>query len=216
MSLFIDLGIVLFLILSVFIGYKKGLIKVLFSIVSFAIAIVLTIMLSGPISNYVINNTDIDEKIESVITKNTNTTETQSIEVALDKDTMENLPETISKYIATNLVENTVQSLAKKIATTIVNIVVAIGIYIVVRMVLWILRSILEVIAKLPLIKQFNEIGGLVCGFIKGILIVYIVFAIISLVAPLINQIEFILAINKSILGSFVYNNNLILQILFK
>ena len=51
--------------LITFIGYKRGLIKVAFKLISFLLAIVLAVVLYKPISNFIINNTLYEIKKES-------------------------------------------------------------------------------------------------------------------------------------------------------
>ena len=65
--LILDIGILLFVGLSTFIGYKLGLIKVAFGIVSFIIAILISLLLYRPISNAITNHTQIPEKIQTQI-----------------------------------------------------------------------------------------------------------------------------------------------------
>ena len=68
MAIIIDLIIVALLAISIFIGYYKGLTKSLIRIFSFVIAIVVAAMFFKPVSNLVIDNTEIDDKIrESII-----------------------------------------------------------------------------------------------------------------------------------------------------
>ena len=55
MNYLIDLIILAIIALSTFIGYKKGLIKVAFGLVSFILAILLSVTLYKPVSNFVIN-----------------------------------------------------------------------------------------------------------------------------------------------------------------
>ena len=69
MAIIIDLIVIAILVLSTFLGYKKGLIGVAFKILSFLIAIVITLILYRPISNYIINNTEIALTIENSISE---------------------------------------------------------------------------------------------------------------------------------------------------
>lgn len=63
----LDLIIIGFILLMTFIGYKKGLINMAFSIVSFFIAIFISLLLYKPISNLIITKTTIDETIQNTI-----------------------------------------------------------------------------------------------------------------------------------------------------
>ena len=77
MSIVIDLIVIGIILLSTFLGYKKGLIGVAFKIASFLIAIIITLILFKPISNYIMNNTTFAKTIEETIVE---TLSTQEIE----------------------------------------------------------------------------------------------------------------------------------------
>ena len=51
----------------VFFGYKKGLIGVAFNLCAFLVAIIVTWILYNPVTNLVINNTEIDDGIKNAI-----------------------------------------------------------------------------------------------------------------------------------------------------
>ena len=63
----LDLIIILVILLFTFLGYRKGLVKTAISILSFLIALVISIMLYKTVGNIIINNTGIDERIENAI-----------------------------------------------------------------------------------------------------------------------------------------------------
>ena len=67
MGIIIDLILIAFILLCVFYGYKKGLVKLGLKLVSFLIAIVITFILYRPLSDIVIINTSIDETIQNAI-----------------------------------------------------------------------------------------------------------------------------------------------------
>ena len=75
MGLIIDAIIVLIIIISSFLGYKKGLTKSFLKIFTFIIALVISFVLFKPISNIIINNTDIDENLQKAIEEKFNQSE---------------------------------------------------------------------------------------------------------------------------------------------
>ncbi len=70
MGLLMDIILIAILVLNVIIGYKKGLINVIFNICAFLLAIVITIILYKPVSNIIIENTNIKENIKTTIMNN--------------------------------------------------------------------------------------------------------------------------------------------------
>ena len=75
MGIFLDIVVVAILALNIILGYKKGLINVVFNIVAFLLAIVITLVLYKPVSNIIIQNTNIHENIKEMILKRSQGTE---------------------------------------------------------------------------------------------------------------------------------------------
>ena len=65
MGFIIDIILVAILLLSTFLRYKKGLVKLGAKLFAGIIAIIVTIVAYRPVSGMIINNTSIDEKIEN-------------------------------------------------------------------------------------------------------------------------------------------------------
>lgn len=220
MAIIIDLIVIAILVLSTFLGYKKGLIGVAFKILSFLIAIVITLILYRPISNYIINNTEIALTIENSISEKLSTTKME--EGKIDESSTD-LPNVVVNYINKEIVSTVnetgdalVQIVAKELSQTIINLIVVIGIFVITRLLLLFAKAILSAIAELPIIKQFNEVGGIIYGILRGILLIYVLLAILSFILPMLDKTAILSAINDSILTKILYNNNLILMLFFK
>lgn len=213
MGILLDIIIIAILLISVVLGYKKGLINVAFNLCAFIIALIITLVLYRPITNFVIDNTEFDDKIESVIIeKGITNGEENTIEDG-----------TLNKYIEEYVmksVDNTkneiVKSTATIIAEKIIGTVVMIALFIVIRILLIFAKAIINGIANLPIIKQFNELGGLLYGILRGIVIVYGILTIMFIVISMNNNGVFANAIDTSIVSRILYENNIILNIIFK
>ena len=206
MSIIIDLVIVAIIALCILIGYHKGLTGSLLKIVSFVLALIIAFILFKPVSNFIINKTDWDENLEQAIKQSFLKQEEQKPE---EEKTQENMPDVITNYInesvekAGNEAKTAiVESTARNVAIMIINIAVAIGLFIVSRIILL-------------FIKQCDKLGGVVYGLLQSLVIIYIALAIISFISPMINNTSFIIALQKSFIGSAMYNNNLLLKIIF-
>lgn len=220
MSLIIDIIIIAIILLSTYLGYKKGLIGVAFKIISFIIALSITLILYKPVSNYIIQETTIDDTIRSTISEKIAGAETTQEGKIVEND---QTPKVITQYI-NSVVEETVQNSKQAIAQVVsenltvsmINIIVMIGLFIIIRIILIAVMAILKLIGKIPVIKQFNEIGGILYGIIRGLLIIYAVLAIISLALPMLDKMQPLNYINSTIITKFMYNNNIILKIFLK
>ena len=224
MGIIVDLIIIATLVLFILIGYKKGLTGSLIKLVSFAIALILAIVLYKPVANIIKQNTQIDETIETTIistfSKDKVEDTTDNGDQKSSKET--NLPETIIKNInneiehATIDVRNSiVEQTAKDTTNTIINIGSGLIIYIAIRFILFVISLFLKQITKLPLIKQADKIGGIGYGLIEGIVIICIILGIASLTSIIWENNIIVTAITKSTIGNAIYNNNIILKLLF-
>lgn len=212
MTIVVDLVILAIMALCIIIGYVRGLTGSLIKILSFVLSIIIAFILFIPVSNLIIDKTSIDENLE------------QSIREAIiqeDKTEEGKMPETITNYIGEKVEEASdsakeaiVDSTARDVAVTIVKAGTWIGLFIVARILLIFLKFVTGLITKLPVIKQFDKLGGIIYGILEGIIIIYVILAIISFIAPMIGG-NIIDAIDNSMVGSILYNNNLLLKIIF-
>ena len=70
MGIILDIILIFIMALSIILGYKKGLVKVAVKLCAFLIAVIITLVFYKPVSNLIIENTQLDEKIEGVIIEN--------------------------------------------------------------------------------------------------------------------------------------------------
>jgi len=218
MSIILDLILVGIILLSTLLGYKKGLIGVAFKIVSFVIAIIVTLILYVPVANLVIYNTGFDESIESAIVENLSASNIEESGELKKEET--NMPAVIVDYIngyvqetITTTQNGIVKAVSRDLAVNIIKIGVMIVLFIVVKIGLIFAKFIIEGIAKLPILKQFNEVGGIAYGILRGVILVYAILLVVSLLVPVLNNADILKAINETMLCKMMYNNNIILKL---
>ena len=209
MAFIIDIVLIAIIALFTFIGYKQGLVKAAIKILSFFIAIAIALILYKPISGLVINHTTIDDKIKNTITANVKIEERQ--EEVQDQSNI--VKENLSNKIIAGA-NNTIEQMAEAFTVKLIEIIVMILLYIIVRIILKFISALTDVITNLPILKQINKTGGTIYGFLKGIIIVHVLLAIIYLASPVINNTAF-KEIDNTIITKQIYNNNVLLKIVF-
>ncbi len=212
MTIVVDLIILAILIICIIIGYVRGLTGSLIKILSFVLSLIIAFILFVPISNLIIDKTQIDDNLEQSI---------KEMIIGNEENKEEKMPEAITDYIgqkvenaADDAKESIANSTARDVAITIVKAGTWIALFIIARILLIFLRFITSLIAKLPVIKQFDKLGGIIYGILEGLIIVYILLAIISFVAPMLDN-SIVDSIDKSFIGNMMYNNNILLKIIF-
>ena len=215
MGIILDVIIVAILAINVYLCYKKGLVNLAVGLVAFIAAIILAIILYRPVSNLVIENTQFDENIENVIIENfsAQTPDGEQVEVQyvsvwsyLEKYIGEAVGETQNELVADT---------AATLAVKVINLGVIIVIYLVVRVALFALTFIADAITSLPILKQLDDVGGILYGAIKALIIVYVVLAIVFFVVGLTANTTISTAIDSSYVTKFFYNNNILLNLVF-
>ena len=214
MGIVVDLIIVAVMLLFIFLGYKKGLTGSLIKLLSFVIAIVLAVILYKPVGNVVIENTTIDDNIRTSLNETFGVQENKQ-----EEKNEENVPSSIMNNInkeIENATDEVKTNVIDETTKTVVYVGSAIVIFLAVKVVLLIVSLFTSQITKLPIIRQVDKIGGLAYGAIEGIVIVYAKLAVISLTSVIWANNAVVMAIGKSTLGEMLYNNNIILNLLFK
>ena len=200
MGIIIDLVIIVIILLSTYLAYKKGLISLAVQLIAIIISLAITLVLYKPVTNVVVNVTNIDETIQDAILKKANTMISENNEKS-DK---------IIETIQSNMLPET----AEVIAVNIIQGAVIIILYIVGRVILRFVSIIANIVSKIPIISQINKTGGIIYGLLRCIIIVYAILLIINLSGTINPQNPVYTDLEESYIGKTMATNN-ILNVLF-
>ncbi len=199
MGIVADIIIVVIILLSTFLAYRKGLVKLAISLCAFIIAIAVTFVFYKPISNFVINATGIDEAIENGIYEKANS-------IMEENKTDDDLTSQVIETTQNNMLPETARNLAIDIVTGGTIIVLFVGLKIGLRFV----TLFADLVTKLPIIKQFNKIGGTIYGAIRGILIVYVLLLILGVFTQINPSNTASESVEQSYLAKTMSENNIL------
>ena len=205
MSLAIDCTILAIIGLFIFIGYKQGLIKLALKILTFLIAIIISMFLYKPIANFIINNTNIDENIQTAM-----------IEKILPEGQNEKyiISEELSMTIPIiDTADKTITQIIDSLADKMIEVGTFFVLFILSKIILMFVTILSTLITKLPIIKQLDKTGGVIYGLVKAVFIIYFIFAIISLISPFL-PISYINVIESTFIGNLFYEYNFLLILL--
>ena len=198
MGIIIDVIIVLFILLSVFLGYRKGLVSLGIHLVAFIVALLIAFILYRPIGNLIINTTEIDESLQGVISEK------------LEEVVVGNNEETTTNSLIGDIQNGAVSETSKSLSMNIIYGVTVIVLFIILRIALVFISAIANWIAKLPILKQANKAGGIIYGLLRGVLIVYVLLLIINLVITLNPQSGLNEMINETYLTKAMMEYNIL------
>ena len=217
MGILIDLIIITVMFLFVYMGYRKGLIKVGIKLLAFIISILVALLFYKPIASQIMANTQIDEKINENIYTSIKDIDFNNI----SEEEKNNNPiiKITEKYITEaidNSKQNTAQYVADSLTATLVEGITFIGLIIVLRIALLALNLIADIIGNLPIIKQFNKSGGIIYGLVEGFLIINCILAFLYIINPICANGQIQKNIEKSHIGKMKYENNFIINTVSK
>ena len=224
--------VALILIGCTVLGGIKGFVHTIFTMFSLFIIIMLTGVLSPYVADYINGHTDVPKSIHSKVEEKINLKEKISSDSSanrndlIDKmDMPEQLKEVIKEksqaagdaFSATTEAasEKLVTGIYDRIADLIVSAIAYLFTFAVVGVIVLIAGILLDIVSKLPGIKQANAILGVIVGFVQGYLAVSVVyiaavaFAATELGASVISQVA------ESEILTWFYNHNIVVDIVF-
>ena len=196
MGIIIDIIIIAIVVLSIFLGYKKGLVALSIQLLSFIIAVVITFILYQPITNFIVNATGIDELIQNSILEKAN-------DVMQEDNEMSN---TIVEQVKNDMLPET----ARTISINIITFGVVIILFLLVKIGLRFVTALANLVAKLPILKQANELGGIIYGFIRGLLLIYVILLVINISGEINPENGAYKSVNETNLGKFMMQYNVL------
>lgn len=171
----IDFIIIGIIVAFLFVGYIKGLVGSILSLVQYLVVIFFAFQLNGQVSKLLIEQFHLDSTILTWFYQNAS------------------LSENNLQFISEEMIQSFV--------ARIIHVIAFLTVFIVLKIFFWILVTILNRVTKLPILNEVNKLGGILVGGIEGILIVYILITLINwLPLPSLDSTKAMLA--SSLIGN--------------
>lgn len=220
-------GIVILLILILFIwmGYRRGFIREIVSFFFVFLSLSLAWAINPYINDFLISETPVYSTIQETCT---DFVQKQSSDLENEMESSSqfidglNLPEILRKNIeknnnTENYAELSVNTLTEYVsgylARTIVNGLSYVLAYILATIGIRIVVYILNLIAGLPILKTANKLTGGLVGFVKGLVFIWILFLILTVLCSTEIGKTSLELIEKDSLLSVIYQYDPLIQI---
>lgn len=173
-------------------GLLKGFILSMFNLIGFFIAIYVARVVAPVFASYISQNTGIYSSVYKFV------------EPKLSID-----PSASSVF---NILGISKEGINGSVTNFIITIGSFVLVFLLLRLLLFVVSRLLDMAARLPVIKQFNKVGGLIFGVLKGVLVLYIVFAVLFLITPLISESSSVISlVDSSLIAKNFYRYNFII-----
>ena len=220
------LGILAFILLLVFRGYRKGFFKSAASAIGIVLAVLLTAVLYPGVNKLLCQYTVLDDVIEQkIIEKFELPEETKTATRNEEIDTIENLdlPDNVKGWLIANCngetflesgVDNVCSDIAKSLTAMVMRGISYVLTLLVLLLLLHILIMVLDVANYIPIVKSINKAGGAIFGAGQGILIVWIFMGIVTLLSTFSWAYQVMQMIDESPLLAWLYKKDIFLKII--
>lgn len=230
-ALLIVVGIIF--LLSVIIGYKRGLVKIIASLLATLVCIVLVFLISPSVSKWIQESTPLRETvknkcIELFLPDETTGEGALQTEIREEQRTLiegADIPDVIKKMLVANnhnvayatlgvqtFSEYIGAYIAKVIADILAFLITFIAVFIIVRIAL----GMLNIVDKIPLVGGANHLVGGILGAGIGILIIWILFIVITLLYNTSLGVACMKGISESEILTKLYDSNILLKYITK
>ena len=201
------------------IGLKLGVVKMLYHLVAFALALVITAILAPMVSKIVVRNDS--PSVERVKEKVVKTLRLDEIDFGktVSKDILDDLkiPKAVRDELAVfNTKDNYEQIGAEDakdyVATSIAVIILQSVVYLVVFLVVWLIVFMvfhaLDLIAKVPGLRAANRLAGMTVGLILAACVILLFFIMVTALSNLPAGQNMLASIEENSVLKFWYDNN--------
>ena len=223
------IAVLVIIVGCILLGYWKGFVKIAFSLVTMLLTIVLVSWVTPYISDFLKENTGI---YETLVEKCTDTIQLSaaentenSIEETLNEDStiggiqlpglwveqiMEKAGDSVNQVLEGNGIYRMV---GEYIADWILRGVAFFVAFILVFIALRVVFGLLNIVAKLPLLKSLNKLLGAVAGLLQGMVIVWLLLFLVAIACTSQLGQSALRCINESAFLTFLYQHNGILYL---
>lgn len=205
MQIALDIAFAVILVISMIVGYKRGFVKGLMDLAASLIAVVAARILSVSLAPQVFSEYFESGIKESLSEKIYELGSNAAAQVQSAIDSIPSISGFLSiagvdeaeavKIIGENanagsaeVVDTLMSTVVSPVATFVIRIVLFIILFFACLLLLKIITKLLDKVTKLPVLKQANKAFGFLFGAVKGIIIIFIVCAVIQLIAGFSNS----------------------------
>jgi len=191
---YLDIGVLVLVALCAFAGYRQGLVRTVYRLASFFIALILANILYPHVADFLRGSvifTSIQNSIkrglnlESFVTEHATMRQAEiidSLPIPMPAQLRELLHARVESDISGILRVDTIEEyISAFFADIAINGIAIVAVFLLVLIILSIAGGLINIVGKLPIIRTFNNWGGFAFGIIMGAGISWISIIVISM-----------------------------------
>ena len=192
----LDIAVLAVLALFAIMGYRRGLVRTVYRLISFALALFLAVRLHPYVTRF-LRNSFVYEGIRGRIARSANfdavfTNYAQGNEATRGSNMINALPmpqpmrnliyESNTPQMRDVLRVDTVEDfIAGFFANIVLNVISLVVVFILVLLILNVVGRVLKIVEWIPIVSSFNRIGGLAAGLLIGVGIAWLGLTVVTM-----------------------------------
>ena len=223
-----DIILVVLILLSTFIGIRRGAAKTLLSLAAIALSAILAVAFAKALSGIIFESfvrVPLEKEVSKAIANFTfDPSKSGNFENPLSAMFLggmayfgisyENMQQTCTELIDTKGSDaaGEIVSLYKPVVTGFISVILTIILFIILVIILTLLAKVVAKAFKLPLVNFANTLAGGVLGLVRGVVTVVALAILLNLLAPVIPSDTFFFgseSVSRSSIFAFIYNGGL-------
>ncbi len=231
MNYLFDLVLIGIITAAVLVARRRGFLKSSYNVLSLIISVVLIVTLQQPFTDYLMTS-PLGQTVREKVSEQVMGTAEEDMEVIADEEDSETavkvgemmgLPQFLMDFLDEKLEKQTeaveimkndaFAVLTDTVTEVILKIVSIILLFLAVRLGVFLLLRLLDILFKLPVLSSVNSFLGMIVGALNGLLVVYILCAILTLLAPTESLSVIGDIVDKTLIVKYFYNNNLLIEL---
>lgn len=227
------IGVLAVIVICVMYGYWKGFIRILFSLISIVILMAFVTISTPYIGKFLEENTSLQATIEEKCLEHIKSSAEKNMEDNLEEHAadrqkmLEDAGIQLPSGIWENLLDSGIgaadkaleesgmyQTLASSMSHFIINGIASLTAFIIGVVILFVVARLLNLVSKLPVIREVNHFLGVLAGLVLGMVLVWIFLYLVAIFCTSSFGIAMTDYIQQSTVLTWLYNHNLILYLI--
>ncbi len=207
-------------------GYKQGFMRVVLSIVSWVLVLVVCYVATPIVTESILEKTELETIVQVAVNDKVNAIVDGIAEGVADETGLAQLEASLPAEVKEAILgkhdsladvlkaEGKIKIDTSEIAHSAASLIALIVVLIATRIVIFVVDKILGLASKLPIIGPTDKMLGLIAGGVKGLLYCWIILAVVAMLALTGTNTELVAMVNASPILAWLYENNFIVNML--
>ncbi len=192
-------------------GLTQGFLRVIFSLSSSIVSLILVYNITPALSDFLMENTDLLEKARSYVS--------EAVSAAMGRmESADSLPYSLisggfSGGISGGLADGFAEGLSEQLAVMVIRMGSFLAAFLVISIIMKIVLASLDLISRIPVLHGINRILGLLAGMVEGFLAIWLFMLFMTMIAGSDAGRAFFGMVNSNSILALLYSNNVFLKI---